>query len=279
MMFCTAYSFAVCNYTHLCPTYKYNNAIKMGRIISKKTGATLLSEKIAQIRIKRELKKISDQKFSVYVQSYSLLDSIVGRLKSIIIIGKEINIEGVHLTFLELKTLCDYNYIQINKNPAQFKENMVIQFYAIISDKDLMKTMDSIGYLNKLNCVNVQGCGITFFKLGGAGVSIKDNKLNFKIKVTSELLLEKPLDIAISTDLKVEDGRIVLTKVKLGSTSNNVDLTKVGYRINAMNPLTFTLNVLENKNTKMCISDIKIAGDKIMVKGNVFIPKNVQLTK
>lgn len=270
---------AICNYTHLCPAYKYNPAVKIGRVISRRTGATTLSEKIAQIRIKRELKKVTDQKFDVTVQSYSLMDSIRGRLKSITITGKELNIKEVYLTSLELKTLCDYNYIQINKNPVQFKENMVIRFTTVISDRDLMRTMDSTGYLNKLNCVNIQGCGITFFKLSGAGVSIKNNKLNFKIKVISELLLEKPLDIAISTGLKVEDGRIVLTKVNLGSTKNKVDLSRVGYRIDAMNPLTFTLNILENENTKMCINDIKITGDRITVKGSVFIPKNVTLTQ
>lgn len=275
----TTYAFAVCSYTHLCSSYKNNSAVKMGRIISKKTGATYISEKIAELRIKKELKKISDQKFDIYVQSYSLLDSIRGRLKSIVIVGKDLNIEGVYLTYLELKTLCDYNYIQINKNPVRFKENMVIKFQSIISDKDLAKTMESTGYLNKLNCVNISGCGITFFKLSGAGVSIRNNKLNFKIKVISELLLDKPLDISISTDLKVEDGRIVLTKVNLDSTKNKVDLSKVGYRIDAMNPLTFTLNVLENKNTKMCISNIKIDKDRILVSGNVFIPKNVTLSK
>lgn len=268
-----------CDYTNLCPKNNYGLSSNTGRLISRKTGATLLSEKIAEARIKKELKKITDQKLDVSVKSYSLLDSIRGRLKSIIISGKNLNLEGVYLTSLELKTLCDFNYIQVNKNPVQFKENMIISFSTIISDKDLLKTMNSNGYLNKLNCVNIRGCGITFFKLSGAGVNIKNNKLNFKIRVTSELLLDKPLDIAISSDLKVEDGRIVLTKVDLGKINEKVDLTKVGYRLNAMNPLIFSLDVFENKNTKMCIKNVEIKGDKIIVSGNVFIPKNVTLTK
>lgn len=271
--------FATCDYTNYCPTNKYHLSSKMGQLISLKTGATSFSEKIAQAQIKEQLKKITNQPFDVSVKSYSFQDLLRGKLRSITISGKNLNIEGVYLTSLELKTICDFNYVKIDKNPIQFKENMIMSFTTVISNLDLMRTMNSNGYLDKLNCVNVQGCGITFFKLSGAGVNIKNNKLNFRIKVTSELLLDKPMDIDVSTDLNVEDGRIVLTKIDLGNINEKVDLTKVGYRLNAMNPLTFSLDVLENKNTKMCIKSVQIIDDKVIVNGNIFIPKNATLNK
>lgn len=275
VIFCVTTSFAVCDYTEQCPNNEFALSSKSWRKFSNKIGATMLSEKVAEARIKKELKKVTDQKLNVSVKSYSFQDTLQGRLHSIIISGKNLNLEGVYLSSLELKTLCDFNYVQIDKNPIQFKENMIIRFTTVISDQDLMKTMKSNGYLNKLNCVNVKGCGITFFKLSGAGVSIKNDKLNFKVKVTSELLLEKPLDIDISSDLTIKDGRIVFTKVDLGNISTNVDLSRVGSRLNAMNPLIFSLDVLENKNTKMCIKSVKIVEDKVIVVGNVFIPKTV----
>lgn len=274
MLFCAIPSYAVCDYSDLCQTQAYGLTSLMGRRISNGIGATLLSEKIAESRIRDELKKATKQKFNVSVKSYSFQDLIHGRFKSIVISGKNLNIEGAYLTYLELKTLCDFNYVQISKNSIKFKENMVLRFTTKISEADLMKTMNSNGYLDKLNCVNVEGCGITFFKLSGAGVKIKNNKLYFKIKITSQILLAKPLDISIATDLKVEDGRIVLTKVDLGNLAPGVDLSKVAYQLNAVNPLTFSLDVLENKNTKMCIKNVKISGDVITVSGNIFIPKN-----
>lgn len=264
---------AVCNYKELCPKKAYGLSSKMSQSISMRTGATLLSEKIAQAKIRDDLKKATKQKFDVSVKSFSLQDLVHGRLKSITISGKNLNIEGAYLTSLELKTVCDFNYVQINKNPIRFKENMIVDFTTVISDQDLTKTMKSSGYLDKLNCVNVEGCGITFFKLSGAGVNIKNNKLNFKVKITSHLLLEKPLDIAMSTDLKAENGRIVLTKTDLGNIVKGVDLSRVANQLNSINPLTFSLDVLENKNTKMCIKKVEIDGNKIIVSGNIFIPK------
>lgn len=274
MIFCEAPSFAVCDYSNLCPPHASGLSSKMGQSISKNLGATFLSEKVAESKIKEDLKKATNQNFDVSVKSYSFQDFIHGRFKSIIISGKNINIEGAYLTSLELKTLCDFNHVQLNKSPIRFKENMIVGFSTVISDQDLMKTMKSNGYLDKLNCVNVEGCGITFFKLSGADVQIKNNKLYFTIRVTSQLLLAKPLDIVMATDLKVEDGRIVFTKVNLGSLPKGIDLSKVAYRLNAMNPLTFSLDVLENENTKMCIKSVDIVGDRITVKGNIFIPKN-----
>lgn len=267
-------TFANCDYVDFCAPYAYNLSSKRGQMISMRLGATLLSEKIAQIRIKEELKKITDQNFDVSVKSYSLQDLLRGRFKSITISRKNLNINGVYLTSLDLKTLCDFNYVQFDKNPIKFKENMIVGFSTIISDEDLMKTMQSNGYLDKLNCVNVHGCGITFFKLSGAGVDIKNNKLYFKIKIVSQLLLEKPLDVEMSTNLNAKNGRIILTKIDLKNVVKGVDLSKVANQLNSINPLTFSLEVLENKNTKMCINNVKIVGNKIMLNGNIFIPKS-----
>lgn len=272
-----AAAFASCDYAGLCPPHAYGLSSTFGQMISRGTGATLLSEKIAQSRIRDELKKATKQKLNVSVKSYSFQDLIHGRIKSITISGKNLEIEGAYLTSLELKTLCDFNYVQLDTTPIKFKENMIMSFSTVISDEDLMKTMNSSGYLDKLNCVNVQGCGITFFKLSGAGVEIRDNKLYFRIKITSEILLEKPLDVLISTDLKAKDGRIALTKIDLGDFAKGLDLTKVARQLNTMNPLTFSLEVLENKNTKMCIKNVEISGNKITVSGNIFIPRNSTL--
>lgn len=277
MVFCAISSLADCDYITLCPHFAYDLSSKRGQLISKRLGATFLSEKVAEFRIRKEIKKITKQKVNVSVKSYSIQDLLHGRFRSITITGKNLNIKGVHLSYLGLKTLCDFNYVQFDKNPIKFKENTIVGFTTIISDNDLMKTMKSSGYLDKLNCVNVHGCGITFFKLSGAGVNIKNDKLNFKIKITSELLLDKPLDVEMSTELKAENGRIVLTEINLGNMVKGVDLSRVSNRLNKMNPLVFSLEVLENKNTKMCIKNVGIIGNKIVIYGNIFIPKTQTL--
>jgi len=276
MLFCATSAYADCDYKAFCLPKPYGLSSKLGQTVSDRLGATGLSERIAQDKIKSDLKKATNQKFDVSVKSYSFQDFLHGRFKSVVISGKNLEINGAYLTSLELKTLCDFNYVQLNKTPIVFKENMVVGFSTEISDSDLVKTMHSSGYLDRLNCVDVKGCGITFFKLSGADVKIKDNKVYFTIRITSQLLLTKPLDIVLATSLKAENGRIVLTKIDLGNLTKGVDLSKVASQLNSINPLTFSLDVLENKNTKMCIKKVEIVQDKIIVEGNIFIPKNAK---
>lgn len=268
--------YAKCDYYQHCPEKGYNKSSSGQQKFSNKIGVTALAEKIAEKRIREELREATNQKFDVDVKSYSFWGFLKGRFKSISISGENLDINGVYLTSLELKTLCDYNSVRMRKKTIQFKENMVVRFIAVIDDDDLSKTIHTSGYLDKLNCVDVKGCGITFFKLEGAGVEIKNNKLYFKVKITSQLFLPKPLEVVLETDLKAENGRIVFTRVNLGDLAKGVDLSKVASQLEAMNPLAFSLNLLENKNTKMCINSVDIVSDKIIIEGNVFIPKNTK---
>lgn len=272
-------AFAGCAYVDKCCPKAYDVSSKAGQSLSKFTGTTFIAEKIAQAIIKKELKKATKEKFKVKMTSYSAKDLLNGRFKSLTITGKNLEIDGAYLSLLELKTLCDFNYVELDKNTLKFKENMVMGFKTEVSNDDLRKTMLSSGYLDSINSVNLSAMGITFFKLSGADVQIKNNKLYFTIKVNSSLLLSKPMNIIVAADLKVEDGKIVVTKIDFVNIFTRINLSEAAYLLNAINPLTFSLDILENKNTKMSIQKVDIIGDKISVDGTVFIPKNSNKVK
>lgn len=274
MIFCSDKSFAVCDYSSMCAPKAYDLASSKSQFISKVTGMNFLAEKLAQVIIKGQLKKATKEHFKTTVKSYSVYDLRHGRFKSLKISGKNLDIEGVYLTSLELKTLCDFNYVQLDKKSIKFKENMVMGFSTEISNTDLRKTINSSGYLDMLNKTNLSAFGITFFKLTGADIQVKNNKIYFTIKVTSPMS-SKPLSVVVSSDLKVEDGDIVMTKLHFVNIYTVMDLSKIAYIINAINPLTFSMDILNNKNSKMKVQSVDIIGDKIIIKGDIFIPKNV----
>lgn len=273
LVFGSTQAFAICDYSTKCAPKAYDLSSKSSQITSRVTGMTFLSEKIAQMVIKKELKKATKEKFKVEMKSYSANDLMHGRFKSLKISGKNLDIDGVYLTSLEAKTLCDFNYVELYKNSIKFKENMVMDFAMQISSKDLQKTVQSGGYLNMLNKTNLSCFGITFFKLNGADVQVKNNKLYFTVKVTTPMSAN-PIPIVVRSDVKVEDGNIVLTKIDLVNVFTVIDLSKITYLMNALNPLTFSTEILNNKESKMSIKTVDIVGDKISVKGNIFIPKN-----
>lgn len=274
MMFLAVPAFAVCDYTQMCAPKAYDLSSKGAQVTSKITGMTFLSERIADFIIKGQLKKATKEKFRVNMQSFSASDLAHGRFKSLKISGKNLDVDGVYITRLDAQTLCDFNYVQLDKKSIKFKENMVMAFSTEVSSADLQKTVKSTGYLEKLNSTNLSAFGITFFKLEGADVQIKNNKLYFTIKVTTPLS-SAPIPVVVRSGLKVEEGNIVLTKIDFVNPFSVIDLSKATYLLNAINPLTFSVDILNNKDSKMKIQTVEIVGDKIMVKGTIFIPKNI----
>lgn len=266
-------AFAVCDYANMCAPKAYDVSSKGCQITSKVTGMTFLAEKVAQSIIKKELKKATKEKFKVKMEAYSASDLLHGRFKSLRIYGKNLDIDGVYLTSFETKTLCNFNYVELDKKSIKFRENMVMSYDIEISNEDLKKTVKSTGYLDMLNKTNLSAFGITFFKLEGADVELKNNKMYFTINVTTPLSA-KPIPVMVRSDVKVEDGNIVLTKIDLVNIYTIIDLSKAAYLLNVLNPLDFSMDILENKNSKMVVKKVEIKGDKIFISGNVLIPKN-----
>lgn len=266
------------DYSTMCAPKPYGLSSRPCQITSRVTGMTFLAEKIAQKIIKGELKKATKEKFKVEMKTYSLKDLAEGKFKSLKIYGKNLEIDGVYLSSFESKTLCDFNYVQLDKKTIKFKENMVMDYAIEISNNDLKKTVQSSGYIDMLNKINLSAVGITFFRLSGADVEIKNNKLYFTIKVTTPLS-SKPTPILVRSDLKVEDGNIVMTKVDLVNLYTVIDLSKITYLLNILNPLTFSVDIMNNKDSQICVKTVNIIEDKVIIKGNVFIPKNTNKSK
>src|SRR5574344_373904 len=267
----TSQCFAYTCFDKMCPQNPYDMTTKAGQIFYKITGSTLLAEAIGQSIIKKSLKKETKEKFKVKIDSYSAKDLIQGRFKSLEISGKDLNIDGVYISSLDINTLCNFNYVELNKNTKKFKENMVLHFGIGISNEDLQKTMNSTGYMDILNNVNLSLGGLTLFKIQDASTTIRNDKLNFGFKIYSPFT--RTINVSIGSKIKVLNGEIVLDAVE--NSYSKVDMAKLTKILNMLNPLEFSLEILENKDTKMQVQDIKIIDNKILMSGNILIPKNV----
>ena len=89
----------------------YDLSSGLKRTLANATGSNLLAQQVAQSLIKKQLKKESGEKFKVKVSSYSMADLKAGRFKSLDISGENLDLDGVYVSYLDFKTLCDFNYI------------------------------------------------------------------------------------------------------------------------------------------------------------------------
>ncbi len=254
----------------------YDLSHGFSRFMSAVTGSNLLAEKVAKSILKKEIVKSTEGNFSVKVDSYSLKDLKKGIFKSVKIKGKNINADGVYFTKLTLKTVCDFNYISIKdiNNPV-FMEDLPLEFSVVMTEDDLNNTMQTVEYEKLIDKLNSYGQGYGLFKIESTKLKIKDDKIYYILQVA--IPFTKGLqDVVILSDLKVYKGDVDFTNTRLINKKVSIDMKKIDRIVNYLNPLDFSLNILENKDAILTVQNIKVKDDKIFADGLIVIPKDIK---
>ncbi len=260
-----------CPYTCV---YPHDLSFGFSRFMSTVTGSNFLGKQVAKAILKKEISKNADGKFTVKVDSYSVKDLKKGIFKTVSIKGKNISSNGVYVSRFEIQTLCKFNYISLSDNQEPiFKEDLPLAFELVVSDDDLNKTMASDSYKNILNKLNKVGANYGLFKINDTGVKIKDGKFYYILNVVIPFV-KNPQNVVVVSDLVIVDGEIDFTNTRLINSRFSLDLKKIDGIINYLNPLHFSLNILENKDARVTVQHVKIEDNKIVTSGFFIVPKD-----
>lgn len=243
------------------------------RFFSNLTGNKFLAEKIAQAIIKKNIKKTAQGDFSVKIKSYSATDMKAGRFKSFELNGKDVNFEGIYLSEFNLKTICDFNYINLDKDwNMTVVNNLPMTFDLTITDADLNKTMSTEEYTRVLNDINMLGSGL--FTIESSELRIKNDKIYYILKYAIPFV-RKPQEVVISAGLTVKNGDIQFADARILNKDFKLKAEKLSSVLNYINPLDFSVKILENKDARLNIKDVSIADNKITVDGTVILLKDI----
>ncbi len=265
-------SLAACDYECVAP---YNMNTKFRTFLSSVSGLNFTSEKAAQKILKREISKVApSDTLKVKLDSYSSKDLKNGIFKSLSLKAENMNINDIYLSYLEMNTLCDFNYIKQSGKDVVFMEDFPMSFNIQMTADDINKTMESERYqkiINDLNRLgNSYGGGI---KISSTKVAISANKFYYVIGLSIPFIrLEQKL--IINSDLRVRKGKIDFVNTKLVSDSFSLDLKKVDFILNYLNPLDFSVNILDNKDAKVSVDSVDIKNNVIWAEGVAIIPKD-----
>ena len=250
---------------------EYDLTPSYSRFFSHITGNNFLAEKIAQSVIRKNIKKTVDGDINVKIKSYSARDMRAGRFKSFEVNGKNVQVEGVSISKFSLKTICDFNYIHIDKDwNMTVMDDVPMQFDIVITQDDLNKTMASQDYMRMLSDVNKLGGGI--FSIESTNLKIKHNKIYYVMKIAVPFV-RKTQDVVICTGLKVTDGEIEFADAKILNKEYALNVDKITKILNYVNPLDFSVKILENKDAKLTIKNVSIEDNKISADGILLLLK------
>lgn len=260
---------ADCEYTCVSP-YDTNN--KFMSTLSTITGAKFTSEQIAKAIFKKEIAKIATgDKIKINISSYSAKDLKNGIFKSMSITGKNVVIDGVHLSEIDMHTLCDFNYIKQKGKDVTIVEDMPLSVSFKMSEEDINNTMKTDKYKKVIEDVNRIGLG--GIKISSTSVNIKSNKFYYNIGISIPFIKAEK-NISIGADLKVKNGEIDFENTKLSSGTLNLDLSKIDFILNYLNPLDFSVKILDNRNAKVSIKNIDISNNVISTEGIAIVSKD-----
>lgn len=257
-----------------CEDFQCAPAPKQKLSISNVVGVNPLAEKIANAIVTKQIKKEAKGKFSSKIESYNIKSLKQGIFKSLEINGRDVEAEGIYVSTVKFKTICDYNHIVYNDkdNSLTFKENFAVAYAVQFTEDDLNRTIANSSYGDLIRKINGIGNAYKIFNIASNSVSIKDDALYYNLRV---VLFNMKQDISIKTDFKVRNGEIVLNDANISSGVLKLDVNRLNKLINYLNPLEFSMNLFENKNANMQIKEMTISDDKINISGIVTVDKDV----
>lgn len=259
----------------------YDMSMKGTKFLTAITGMNFLSRAIANSVVKSELKKSTGAKgFKVKMNSFSAKDLAAGRFRGLNISGDNLDFDGVYVTQFNANTVCDFNYVKATTKDIKFKENFIMKYNMTISDVDLRKTLLSKNYLTFLNSLNIKVGPMNLMELKDVDVKLKADKFYFILKMNNQIFGRNvPVTLNMSSKMKIENGQFKVSEVTFENFNQKISLTQLTNVLNLINPLNFTVDVLNNKNTKLALNNFDIKGNKIMLDGTVFVPKNTEQKK
>ena len=232
-----------------------------------------LTKRFAENSVKRALKKAlkkeTGSNFDVKFEGYTLSSIKRGVFKSIEISGEDVNIDDIKVPYVHLQSLDDYNYIDYTKNPVVFKCDMTYAYDILLDDEAINTALKKSDYNKTLAKVNK--IAKPFFEVKAVRTKLVDNKLYIMTDYNVPLSKSKNRTFIAQSDFEVIDGKIKAKNISIDTAYGNLGLNKVANLINYLNPLEFTIDILESGQQKTIIENVNIVDNKVKVSGKIYI--------
>ena len=143
-----------------------------------------------------------------------------------------------------------------------------------MSQNAINKTMQHPKYQRVINDFNKlmasYGAGV---KVSSTKVAIKANKFYYILGFEFPFIRQEQ-KIVFESDLNTKNGKINLTNTKLVSGHMALDLKKIDFIMNYLNPLDFSVRILDKVNANVNVKNISIKNNVVYADGIMVLPKD-----
>ena len=229
-----------------------------------------IAENIAERVIRSALKKETGAKFKVKFEGYTLSSMKKGVFKDLQITGKDVSVDGIEVPYIKLNTLTDYNWVDYTQDPIVFKSDMTFAYEMELSEKTINDALKNKEYKKIIQNVNKRAYPL--FTVNNVRVKVKNSKIHLMIEYNFPIMAAKQnKTFVVSTGFHVANGKIQAKNVGIDSVYGNLPIDKVTNLINLLNPLSFTLSLLDSKQCNAKIENVNIVDNVVKIDGKIFV--------
>ena len=234
------------------------------------SAANPFVEKIIQKAIKNSLHKELKGKYKIKFKGYTLSSMKKGIFKYLEITGFNSISEDIEIPYFNLRTITDYNWIDYNKNPIIPKSDMTLAYIIHLNENSVNTALQSEKYQKKLQKVNQKI--YPFFNLNDVKIKIKNNRIFIIMDYNTPLSKKvKNKTFVVTSNFKVEHGKIKAYDIGLNKTYGNAPLEHITNLINLLDPLSFTLDLMNQGHCNGTVENVIIKKNVIEIDGKIFI--------
>ena len=235
-----------------------------------------VAESLVESVIRKSLKKETNSHYKVKFTGYNLSSMRKGIFKHLEITGNDVVSNGVKIPYINFKTITDYNWIDYKKNPVEFKSDMTFVFNMKLSEETLNTALERPEYQKNIEKINK--IANPLFVVKGLKVRMRQDGMYLVMTYNFPIVKAKnDRTFIMSCDgFNVIDGKIKAKGVSIDSSYGNIPINKVINLINLLDPLTFTIDLMESNSCDVKIENVRIVDNMILVDGKVFAKKGAQ---
>lgn len=228
------------------------------------------AEKFAEKIIKKSLKKETGGKYKVKFDGYTLSSMKQGIFKNLEITGKELVIDDIEIPYLKIKSISDYNWIDYTQNPIVIRSDMNYAFEIYLTEDAINTALDKKEYQKNLEKVN--NIAYPLFTVSNVDVKVQNNKARFSIYYNFPVSpAKKDRVFHVTSGFRVENNKILASNIDVDKTYASLQKSKIANLINLLDPLSFTLSLIDDKKCNARIENVKIVDNIIQVNGKIYV--------
>ena len=239
LLFLMAPCFAL-DYSNYCSPQSASKSIS--GVISSVSGTSTIARLVAQKEIENALKKETNSKFKVKVNSFWGANLTKGEFSRFYAVSKNYSDKKLSAQKLTVETVCPYNKVSFENNKLNFDTNMVLKFNAEMNENDVSQLLKQ-------------------------KIQLENNKVILPVKIS---VFGVKTSFKVKAGLDIIDNKIKLCNIELNEKALNA--SKYAGLLNEL--MNFKVDLDKNKSADIKIDSIKIKNSLVYLSGFAFISKN-----